>query len=296
MSHARFLLLMGSAALLFSCGRTLEHDDTVLAEADSSLTGVERREKERLEKVQALEEERLRDSLALDKILQKALKVAGAKGHTDTFRTSYAECMLDSSYQVDVSIHNDFHFSNERLHLIIKMSEPSAVHINIYTNANDGYTPVLAHEQWTMTYVNDTVQDINGDRLQDVVVNWYGATGCCLKAFSKVYLQRPDHTFSSDLEFINPTFSPSEQMIRGVCYGHPGETELYKYRWHGETVDTLEYVHYEKDAQGTRTGKVILSTALPYGEGYKVLCLLDAVPQEYRKIEGYDWFTGTGYE
>jgi len=142
-----------------------------------------------------------------------------------------------------------------------------------------------------MTYVSDTVQDINGDELQDLVVNWYAATGCCLKAFSNVYLQRPDHSFSSDLEFINPTFSPREKMIRGVCYGHPGETELYKYRWHGETVDTLEYVHLEKDKQGTKTGKVILSTAPPYGEGYRVLRILNAVPKEYRKIAGYDWFT-----
>ena len=35
------------------------------------------------------------------------------------------------------------------------------------------------------------------------------------------------NTFSKNFEFINPTFSPKEKIIRGICYGHPGETEMY---------------------------------------------------------------------
>lgn len=295
MKTALLLPLTGSIALLLSCGRTEVKSDTVAA-VDSSLTGVHQQEKERLQKRQALEKEHLRDSIALDKILQDALKVAAEHGGSDRFRETYAVWMPDSSYQADVDVHSDFHFSKEKPHVVIRTSTPGAIHIDIYSTDNDQYLQVLSHEQWTMTYVNDTVQDINGDGLHDFVVNWYGSSGCCLKAFSNVYLQRPDHTFSSDLEFINPTFSPGEKMIRGVCYGHPGETELYKYRWHGETVDTLEYVHYEKDEQRAKTGKVILSTAPPYGEGYRILRVLNAVPQEYRKIGGYDWFTGLGYE
>jgi len=80
-----------------------------------------------------------------------------------------------------------------------------------------------------MEYINDTIRDINGDGFNDFVVNWYGSNGCCLKAFSNVYLLRPDKKiFSNNLEFINPTFSPTEKIIRGVCYGYPGETEMYK--------------------------------------------------------------------
>ena len=135
-----------------------------------------------------------------------------------------------------------------------------------------------------------------GDGLNDFVVNWYGSTGCCLKAFSNVYLLRQDKkAFSENFEFINPTFSPKEKIVRGVCYGHPGETEMYKYKWNGEKVDTLEYVSYERNEKG-KTGKVIISTDRPYGEKFKTLKVLNSVPTEYKKIEGYDWFTGKGYE
>jgi hypothetical protein len=40
-----------------------------------------------------------------------------------------------------------------------------------------------------MTYVNDTIKDINGDSLNDSVVNWDGVTGCCLKGFKSSPLQ-----------------------------------------------------------------------------------------------------------
>ena len=148
-----------------------------------------------------------------------------------------------------------------------------------------------------MTYVNDTIRDINGDGLNDFVVDWYGSTGCCLKAFSDVYLIRNDKkTFSNNFEFINPTFSPKENIIRGVCYGHPGETEMYKYKWNGETVDTLEYVYYETDDKGVKTGKVIISDKESYLSNFQIIKRLNSVPSEYKKIEGYDWFTGAGYK
>ncbi len=295
MKTALLLPLTGSIALLLSCGPTEVKNNTVAA-VDSSLTGVRQQEQERLQKRQALEKEHLRDSIALDKILQDALKVAGEHGGSDRFRETLAVWMPDSLYETEVDVHSDFHFSKEKPHVLIRRSTPGAIHIDIYSRENDRYLKVLSHEQWTMTYVNDTIQDINGDGLHDLVVNGYGASGCCLKAFSNVYLQRPDHTFSSDFEFINPTFFVREKLIRGVCYGHPGETELYKYRWQGESLDTLEYVHYEKDKQGTKTGNVVLTTAPPFGEGYRILRVLNAVPLEYRKIRGYNWFTGLGYE
>lgn len=97
--------------------------------------------------------------------------------------------------------------------------------------------------------------------------------------------------FSGSFEFINPTFSPEEQIIRGVCYGHPGETEMYKYKWNKETVDTVEYIYYEKNDKGKKTGKLIVSNNLPSRHNYKVLKRLSYMPDEYKRIEGYDWFT-----
>ncbi len=66
---------------------------------------------------------------------------------------------------------------------------------------------------------------------------------------------------------------------------------MYKYKWNGEAVDTLEYVSYEKNRNG-KTGKIIITPNRFYSQDVKPLKRLDAVPAEYRKIEGYDWFTG----
>ena len=116
------------------------------------------------------------------------------------------------------------------------------------------------------------IQNINRDLLKDFVVNWYGNTGCCLKAFSNVYLLRTaQKTFSNNFEFINPTFSPKEKIIRGICYGHPGETEMYKYKWNHEKVDTLEYISDEKNEQGAKIGKVIVAADQPHGSNLKIL-------------------------
>ncbi len=145
--------------------------------------------------------------------------------------------------------------------------------------------------------MNDTICDINGDGFNDFVVEWYGSNGCCLKAFSNVYLLRPDKkTFSDNLEFINPTFSPTEKVIRGVCYGQPGDTEIYKYKWNREILDTLEYVSYEKNESGEKTGKILITKNSPYEDKGKIIKRLKSIPNEYKNIYGYDWFTGEGYE
>ena len=136
-----------------------------------------------------------------------------------------------------------------------------------------------------MTYVSDTLQDVNGDGLNDLLVNWYGSNGCCLKNFYAVYLYQPQNgTFSNGYEFINPTFSAKEQVVRGVAYGHPGEAGMYKYKWNGLQVDTLEHIYFEKDEKGKKTGKVIRKTNKEER--------LDQVPAEYKHIYGYDWFLG----
>jgi hypothetical protein len=54
----------------------------------------------------------------------------------------------------------------------------------------------------------------------------------------------------------------------------------------------VEYVSYQKNDKGGKTGKVVISSAEPFGDKYKILKILNSVPTEYRKIEGYEWFTG----
>ncbi|GEM_PF-391838 len=276
---------------LVSCGQKSENKDNAIKATDTLKTSLDKKEKENLEKRKAIEKQHYTDSLRLDKVLQDALEIANQNIDKNRFLKKYD--VLPDSIPISVEINIDYHFTKTDPHLVIRRNEPNVICIDIYSKDEKKFEKVVSHEEWTMTYVNDTIRDINGDGLNDFVVNWYGSNGCCLKAISNVYLLRQDkNTFSENFGFINPTFSPKERIIRGVCYGHPGETEMYKYKWSGEKIDTLEYVSYETNDQGLKTGKVIISTHKPYNDSFKMLKVLNAVPSEYKKIEGYNWFAG----
>lgn len=285
----------GLLIIFFSCGQPNDKKNTSLTTPDSLLTSLDKNEKERLGKKEIEENDNL-DSLMLDKVLKEALTISVQNIDKVKFQKEYDARPTDE-YNIKVEIKVDYQFSKHYSHLIIRRYDPNSVYIDIYTKNGNNYEKVLSHEQWNLEYMNDTIRDINGDGYNDFVVNWYGSNGCCLKAFSNVYLLRPNkRTFSDKFEFINPTFSPKEKIIRGVGYGHPSETEMYKYKWNGEKVDTLEYVSYQKNDNGKKTGKVVISTDQPFSDKNKILKISNSVPIEYRKIEGYDWFTGNGYE
>jgi hypothetical protein len=138
-----------------------------------------------------------------------------------------------------------------------------------------------------MTYIKDTIFDVNGDNYKDFIVNWYPSSGCCRRDIYNVYLYIPNKkTFSIDYEFINPTFSAKEKIIRGVGYGHPGEVELYKYKWNGFRVDTIEFIYPDIKTKGQfiRTKTKRDSSNSNEGE------ILNLLPIEYQNINSVDWF------
>lgn len=289
-----YILILELLITFVLYGQQNEKINVAVDIADTLLSNLEKKELERFDDNKNIKEEENSDSLRLDKILKKALNVAYENYGKERFIEKYDD--FTDSIPTNVEIKLDYYFTKTNPHLIIRRNDPSAIYIDIYSKSENKFKKIVSHEQWTLTYVNDTIKDINGDGLNDFVVNWYGANGCCLKAFSNVYLLRKDKkSFSKNFEFINPTFSPKEKIIRGVCYGHPGETEMYKYKWSGEKVETLEYVSYQKNKKG-KTGKIIISSYRPRGSKIKTLKVLNSVPTEYKKIVGYDWFTGKGYE
>ena len=87
--------------------------------------------------------------------------------------------------------------------------------------------------------------------------------------------------------FINPTFSPSEKLIRGIDYGQPGEVPLYKFKWVGYKVDTIEYILPDTTKERYHVFKHWRDFDNP-----KAGRFLTSVPKEYHKIESYDWFKG----
>lgn len=282
--------------LLLSCGQTNEKKNKPSNKKQPVTKTFEQREKERLEQRAEIEKQDKIDSIKLDKVLSDALKIAIPEINQKKFEKKYT-VSLGNENDVQVKLNIDNFFSKDNSHLIIRRYSPGEVNINIYSKDGKNFKKVLSHKEWTMTYVNDTIRDINGDGLKDFVVNWYGSSGCCLKAFSNIYLLRKDKKeFSKDFEFINPTFSPEEKIIRGVAYGHPGQTEIYKYKWNGEAVDTLEYIYYDTDEEGKKNGKIIISKKRAYSKNKRDIKKLNSIPAEYKKIEGFDWFTGKGYE
>lgn len=218
--------------------------------------------------------------LALDKALHIANKAIDKGNFSESFETVTGSGVMTTKLTVGKAFDN-------RKYLIIKR-ESSNFYIDIYLVKGNYFEKVINHEQWGMTYVKDSIQDINGDGKKDFLINWYGASGCCLKNFIDVYLQRSDGTFSKMFEFSNPTFSVAEQIIRGVTYGHPGESALYKYKWNQLEIDTIEYVYWNT----SKDGHFLKSKYLPYDKRnqQKENIRLEFVPDEYRKIYGFDWF------
>lgn len=294
MKTALHILAIGILMTFFLCGQSGDKKDVGVLTTDTLQASIDKKEKGHLAQRRAIEDQDYADSLRLEKVLQDALKIAYQNIDKNKFIEKYE--VSPDNIPVGVEINLGYHFTKTTPHLIIRRNEPGAIYIDIYSKRDSKFEKVISHEQWALTYLSDTIRDINGDGLNDFVVNGYGTSGCCLKAFSNVYLLRQDKkAFSENFEFINPTFSPKEKMIRGVCYGHPGETEMYKYKWEKEKVDTLEFVSYERNEK-EKTGRIIISTDRPYSDKFKTLKVLNSVPAEYQKIYGYDWFTGDGYE
>jgi hypothetical protein len=135
------------------------------------------------------------------------------------------------------------------------------------------------------TFLDSGIKDLNGDGFDDYFIHWYPSSGCCRRDVYDIYLyQTESRKFTDGLQFINPTFSPKEHLVRGVDYGHPGDVGLYKYKWNGFKVDTIEFIFPD-----TTGKKYYLSKTREFGRSGK---LLTAVPKEYEKIESYDWFRG----
>ncbi|MGV9002952.1 XAC2610-related protein [Flavobacterium sp.] len=254
---------------------------------------ISKSEKDRLEKRRINAENEKKDSLSFAKVLENSLSIAKQNIDKKSFKNELKPISDYELGSVTSSIEIGNFFSKSQKYLLVRTKTSSNVYIDIFLIKNQSFLPVLSHKEWAMTYVKDTIQDVNGDGQKDFLVNWYGSSGCCLKNFYNVYLFQTDKIeFSKSFEFINPTFFPKEKLIRGVCYGQPGETEMYKYKWNEKNIDTIEYISYEKDFEGIKTGKIIQSSEINYTKPKAKFKKLNEIPKEYKLIYGYDWFIG----
>lgn len=281
----RYVLGVALLLVICSCKEKKPVPANTSGQTDSSFAGKgTEKEDEYAEERRAQRLFERNDSLLHGITLNRAVAIAKENIRQSNFRFDF-QTMPDTMPGANTNVRIGHFFSKKSRHVIVR-SEGDFIHINIFLINGDSFQPVLYHSEWSMSHQNDTVQDINGDRYDDFVVNGYYVNGCCLRNFSNVYLfQAGPDTFTDSYNFINPTFSPSEHIIRGVEYGHRGETGIYKYKWNGLKPDTIEQIWHDEENPG------LFKHWNKYASTLSRITL-NEVPEEYRDIHGYDWFTG----
>jgi len=242
------------------------------------------------------------DSLFRDKVLSESLFIAKKHLKLKKYKKDFFKVPSDTGInELRVNLTMGAIFNRNSKHLMVKIISSYYFSINIYSIENEKFIKVVSDKIDSNDGIDPTeIWDINGDGLKDLIVHWYPESGCCLRDVNYVYLLRPNRkSFSLNYEFINPTFFPQEKIIRGVDYGHAEYTDLYKFRWRGDKVDTLEYVYYErienkKTGMEEKTGRVVISKKA--FDNKEIIARLNSVPKEFRNIFGYFWFTGKGLE
>lgn len=224
---------------------------------------------------QQIEEERKQvfaDSINMIRTLELALKIANQKKVKEKFS-------LESD---TLNIRYGHLFSSSVKHLIVSRMFQYGINTDIYKLHYDKkFVKVCSKDMAPLAYIGDTIQDVNGDGRVDFLFHWYPMSGCCLRDIFDVYLQKPNGDFADEVEFINPSFSAKEKTIRGLCYGYGAP--LYKYKWNGYKIDTIEYIYFPDSTNGNRFIRRKHEDETEKGE------IIKELPDEYRKIGyGYD--------
>lgn len=265
------------------CGQTAIQDKKSIVKNDSIPKAISNKERTKEE----IEEANRVDSLRLDIAVKNAFKIARAEFKSDNFTKQYELQPDDSSYIINIEILIGGLFKDNQKYFLLRRHVPWATYLDLYKIKDDQADKLIGREQGGMTYIRDTIFDANGDGDKDFLVHWYPSSGCCRRDVYSVYLnQAVKGNFTPDYKFINPTFSAEEKIIRGVEYGHPGEVGLYKYKWNGLQVDTIEFIYPDAN----NNGQFIKTKKGAYRPTEKEGVVLKAVPKEYQKIESYEWF------
>lgn len=281
---------------LFGCTDTAKQKQPV-SSIDTSLQQVKKTDTLSRTKVLSEEERKLRrkeyeeqervDSTRLSQVLKTALAYANRNKGKASFQHEFEMAPDDSSLNVTTKMAFGHLFARDKKHLLIRRTIPWTTICSVFLLDKDKFENVCEKEPLPNTYIDDTIKDINGDNYKDFLVNWYPSAGCCRRDVFNVFIYQPQTGgFTKDYEFINPTFSPQERIIRGVKYGHPGEVGLYKYKWNGLKVDTLEFIY----PYANHKGKFIKTKTQEYRPTEKEGIVLKSLPTEYRSIESIEWF------
>jgi hypothetical protein len=281
--------------LLFGCGTTAKQKESTSSvdttqQATSKIEALAKtkllRDEEELTRKESEDRDRL-DSLRFSKVLTRALQYAEKNKGKSSFTHAFDMFPDDTSYEVKGELIFGNLFAPDRKHLLVRRIVSWGAICNVFLLEYDKFQNLIELERLDIPYVGDTIKDVNGDSFMDFLVHSYPSAGCCRRDTYTAFLYEPETgRFTGNYTFINPTFFPDEKIIRGVMYGHPGEVGLYKYKWNGPRVDTIEFIYpyiMEK-------GKFIKTTSRKNYPTEKDGLILKTLPDEYQKIESIEYF------
>lgn len=280
------LLLLILSIIIFS---TCQETDTTTQSATEQVEVINKDSINRLEA--------FKDSMYLEQSLQKVLSIVQSNPEEikDTFEITYeyqyfSNASPDWPETTTHTITTEFQFghlvSKKRKHLFVKRSAVFGVFYNIYVVENNNPKLVFFHkyQEFPSYTTGDTIKDVNGDGLNDLLMYWYPASGCCTRFMCDIALCQSDTSDFTDIyPFINVEFSPKDKIIRGRSYGFT--YDVYKYKWNGLQVDTLETVtdNFPNEPR--------ILTKTTYLKHRRIETKLKELPREYRDLE----FEGDNY-
>lgn len=227
------------------------------------------------------------DSKILERSFTGNLIVAMKNIHENEFNLKVEDIDPVSKEVVNSELLFGNLFNTKQKHLITRRYFEHECFLDVFVCEDDSFRLLFTHLQDDLTFIKDTIFDTNGDGLKDYVVCWYPSAGCCRRNIKSVYLLQQDTiSFSNEIEFVNPTFSQKERMVRGVEYGHPEEIGLYKFKWNLNQVDTIEYIYHNQKVNGEFVR--VTYTGLPNQKSDSTT--LKSLPGEYKNIDDLDWF------
>lgn len=269
--------LLFQLLLLISCEeastkeRAIDKDEEKIAEIDyDSLQAAENERKKLLELQGKTDSLRLVDFHEVAKRFVKRNELNQSK-----------KLLADSSKLIILNNNEGYLYSRISL-------RPWAHQIELYRITGKRNISLIWSELWEdMTFVGDTIRDVNGDGYLDVLTIFYPSSGCCLRESYWVKLYDSKNSkFREKILFINPTFYPKEEVIRGIAYGHTGEVPLYKMKWKGFELDTIELIYPIQGQQGKFSIKKSPSLSSDSANSEILLKL----PEEYLNLKGLTWF------
>lgn len=277
--------------LLVSCADPARPHDAASAnkvlQADTVFKPTDSEEQKRQLAREQEESSAIKDSVWIAQALQDGVDYALKHTVQNSFKHEFESIPVDSSFSIITQMVYGHLFASDKKHLVVKRMVSWGAICNVLVLDNERLRNVCENEQLGLTFLGDTLRDVNGDGFKDYLVNYYPSSGCCRRNSFDVFLYQPSTgDFTAMYHFINPTFSPKEKIIRGIEYGHPGEVGIYKYSWNNLQVDTVEFIYPD----AARKGRFFKTKRGAYLPTEKDGVVLHSLPQEYRHIESIEWF------